>query len=296
MNKYGTMEITTVIGCNIRCMACPQEKMLKSYFHQNESRPSIMTMETFKKCIDSLPNDIRIDFSGMAEPWLNRNCSEMLSYVAEKGHPIAVYTTLVGMNFKDVDIIIKYNYEDFVIHVPDCAGNTKIPITDEYIEILKKLLSAKQCGGRQVISGISCHGKLHEKLSFLENVSDIYYINELHDRAGNVESEELELYTCKVNGQFRCIECGIDLNHNVLLPDGTVLLCCMDYGMKHIMGNLLNDSYEMILSGAEHERVARGMDSEKEDILCRKCYNARDIDGIYAEFRALRGRYKNTLK
>ena len=231
----------------------------------------------------------------MAEPWLNSNCSEMLSYAADKGHPIAVYTTLVGMNLEDVNTIFKYHYKDFVIHVPDRAGNTKVSITDEYIEILKKILGAEQYIGRQIISGISCHGELHEKVKFLEGTSGLYYINELHDRAGNVELGDLDLYTCNLRGQFRCIECGLDLNHNVLLPDGTVLLCCMDYGMKHIMGNLLRDSYDMILSGTEHERVIRGMNSEDEDILCRKCYNARDIDGIYAEFRASRERYQNLL-
>lgn len=296
MNKYGTLEITTVIGCNIRCTACPQERLLTAYFQQNKCRPSIMTMETFRKCIDALPNDIRIDFSGMAEPWLNSNCSEMLSYAAEKGHPIAVYTTLVGMKLEDVNTIFKYHYKDFVIHVPDCDGNTKMSITDEYMEILKKLFSAKQYIGRQIITGISCHGELHEKLKFLDGARDLYYIKELHDRAGNVETEDLDLYKCDLRGKFRCIECGLDLNHNVLLPDGTVLLCCMDYGMKHILGNLLTDSYDKILSGTEHDRVVRGMDSEREDILCRKCYNARDIDGIYAEFRALRERYQNILK
>ena len=80
MNRYGTLEITTVIGCNIRCRACPQERLLSSYFQQDKYRTSKMSIETFKKCIDSLPDDIRIDFSGMAEPWLNSACSEMLSY------------------------------------------------------------------------------------------------------------------------------------------------------------------------------------------------------------------------
>lgn len=296
MNRYGTLEITTVIGCNIRCRACPQERLLSSYFQQDKYRTSKMSIETFKKCIDSLPDDIRIDFSGMAEPWLNSACSEMLSYAAEKGHPIAVYTTLVGMGVEDVDIIFKYHYKDFVVHVPDSNGNSNILITDEYLEILKKLLSADQLIGRKIVSGISCHGKLHEKLQFLNKANGLYYINDLHDRAGNVETGTLDLFTCELRGPFRCIECGLDLNHNVLLPDGTVLLCCMDYGMRHIMGNLLKDSYDMILSGVEHEKVVQGMKSEDEDILCRKCYNARNIDGIYREFRAARERYQNLLK
>lgn len=294
--KNGTLEVTTVIGCNILCRACPQKLLLSSYFKKDKSRVSNMSMETFKQCIDQVPQDVRIDFSGMAEPWLNSHCSEMLAYAAEKGHPIAVYTTLFGMTLDDIDIIFKYHYTDFVLHLPDNEGNTKIPITEEYMKVIKKLLSSKKIIGRNIVTGVSCHGELHEELKFLENKENLYYIRDLHDRAGNVEAEDLKLHKCNIRGHFRCIESGIDLNHNVLLPDGTVVLCCMDYGMKHVLGNLLFDSYDTILSGSEHKKIVCAMDLENEDILCRKCYNARNIDGIYAEFKALRGRYQKLIE
>lgn len=60
----------------------------------------------------------------------------------------------------------------------------------------------------------------------------------------------------------------------MLLPDGTVVLCCMDYGMEHIMGNLLFDSYEDIINGREANKIRRNMAEETERILCRKCQYA----------------------
>jgi hypothetical protein len=41
-----------------------------------------------------------------------------------------------------------------------------------------------------------------------------------------------------------CIE---DLYHNVVLPNGDVSLCCMDYGLKHILGNIYEQEYEDII-------------------------------------------------
>ena len=35
-----------------------------------------------------------------------------------------------------------------------------------------------------------------------------------------------------------CAKTHTNLNENVLLPDGTVIMCCMDYGMTGVFGNL----------------------------------------------------------
>ena len=62
------------------------------------------------------------------------------------------------------------------------------------------------------------------------------------------------------------------MNNNILLPDGTVVLCCMDYGLKHILGNILTDTFEEIMDGEEMRKVKEGMNgNETLDILCRNC-------------------------
>lgn len=124
-------------------------------------------------------------------------------------------------------------------------------------------------------------GKIHPILRAVipENTR---LIANMHDRAGNLKSENVR---SKVNqGQITCINCGTDIHHNVLLPDGTVLLCCMDYGMKHVLGSLLEQSYEEILHSAEAERVRKGMSDEQEDILCRSCVNACNLQEVFHEY------------
>ena len=69
---------------------------------------------------------------------------------------------------------------------------------------------------------------------------DIPFADKMMNRAGNLEYEELETYNHK--GKLVCgngeIGNGEGWNSNIL-PNGTVVLCCMDYGREHILGNLL---------------------------------------------------------
>lgn len=62
-----------------------------------------MTLDTFKNIIDKLPDQYRIDFSGMSEPWVNPGCTDMLQYCFEKGRRVTVYTTLCDWTRADAD-------------------------------------------------------------------------------------------------------------------------------------------------------------------------------------------------
>ena len=72
-------------------------------------------------------------------------------------------------------------------------------------------------------------------------------------RAGNLANEK-EKYEGKqiVSRKSGSIMCSAapQLNHNVLLPNGDVVLCCMDYSIKHTIGNLLNDDYEKLFKSS----------------------------------------------
>jgi len=54
-------------------------------------------------------------------------------------------------------------------------------------------------------------------------------------------------------------ECKRSPTHeiNVMLPDGTVVLCCNDYGLKHCLGNLFNTRYEQLTREVDYELCHR---------------------------------------
>jgi hypothetical protein len=51
----------------------------------------------------------------------------------------------------------------------------------------------------------------------------------------------------------------------------------MDYGMKHVFGNLLSHSYEEVLNSPEAETVREAMIYGNEKILCNSCGFAEEL-------------------
>ena len=50
----------------------------------------------------------------------------------------------------------------------------------------------------------------------------------------------------------------------------------MDYGLKHILGNILEQSYEEIINGAEMTRIKRLANElgYTDELLCKSCNDA----------------------
>jgi len=249
----GRLEITTHIGCPLNCTDCPQA-LLKSKYRGRKT----MTLADYKKAIDKVPTDVRIDFSGMCEPFVNKHCTDMIIYAAEKGHPLALYTTLQGATLEDWVRIRKYQFEVVTIHLPDQEGRSHFKITDEYLEVL----NAWDC------MNYSCHGTVHEKVRpYMKPRNLITY---MHDRAGNVECRPHR--DIDPNRSLTCATSGKAMDHNVLLPDGTVIMCCMDYGMTGVFGNLFEQTYDEVLY-SEAATAMRNTLNQGESI-CRHCTNA----------------------
>jgi len=86
------LEITTNIGCFMKCVYCPQDKLLKAYKGEQ-----IMRMSTFMTMIEKVPEDVDIMFAGYSEPFLNPYCYAMMAYAQYLGHKVILYTTGVGL-------------------------------------------------------------------------------------------------------------------------------------------------------------------------------------------------------
>lgn len=271
-----TMQITTRIGCSVNCQYCPQDLLLKKYFQNDRKRESIMSIETFKKCLDKMPQNVRISFCGMSEPFLNSDCCKMIKMAYESGRTVELYTTLVGISKKAMEEIVEVPFGFVVLHVADKLGYAHIPLTDEYYELVEFVVNYKRKDGLPFINICNAQAEPDEKIAQI--CSGKYEIlTALHDRAGNLEDGSL-LGKNVPEGKIVCSLCGERLNHNNLLPDGTVLLCDFDYGMQHVLGNLKEQTYEELLSGNEWRKVRAGMKGDmSQNILCRKCSCANAV-------------------
>lgn len=253
----GRLEITTHIGCPINCLDCPQA-LLKSKYEGRKT----LDLEDYKRAISKVPEDVRIDFSGMCEPFVNKRCADMILYAAQKGHPIALYTTLQGATEEDLEKLKDVSYEVVTIHIPDKNGRSTFSVTDEYLALLEKWHA----------DFYSCHGTIDERvLPYID--PKVQVLTFMHDRAGNVGCRPHR--TIDPGIPIYCVTSERALNHNVLLPDGTVLMCCMDYGMVGVLGNLFEENYETVLASPKANWLREAFNGGES--ICRHCANAMRI-------------------
>lgn len=264
------IEVTTKIGCKINCKYCPQSVLIKKYFEGNPERTDVMDYELFKSCIQKTPEDTLVRFCGMSEPFLNPYCIKMMQYACGLGRKVDLFTTLVGLEIRDLEALVKLPVEWVNVHVADKHGYANIPLIEEYFEKLSILVNAKKADGTPFINVVSAQSEPHNRVMEICRDKFVVY-STLTDRAGNLSADGL-ISKGKIEGKISCSLCGEKLNHNILLPDGTLLLCCMDYGMRHVLGNLKEQSYEEIMGGAEVQNIRNGMvDDFSKRILCRTC-------------------------
>lgn len=258
--KDRSIEITTKIGCSNMCRFCPQELLIKKYL--SRTKKVILSFNDFKRFLSKVPKDVRIDFSGMVEPWLNKDCTKMLLYAYKNGYKkIAVFTTAVGMSVKDIEMIKSIPFDVFRVHLADGDDNTKIQITDEYINVVKKIFESN-------ISNIEfmTMGRLNKKLKKIIPSSFIRK-ERMMVRGGNNKF----MKSISNKGSITCRFTQWPQRY-VLLPNGDVLLCCMDYGLENVLGNLLVDKYDDLKRSEVFTNVLlRQWNSKFGDVICRHC-------------------------
>lgn len=269
--NFPTLEITTNIaekGCVVDCVFCPQRILEKSY----NSEKRVMTLNEFKTMIDKIPREVRITFAGFTEPWLNKYCTDMVLYAHERGHSVSAFTTAVGMTPEDVERLSVVPYAGnpnggFCLHLPDQEEFAKHPINSNYIRTIEKF---KELEHRfQNFYTMCMSENVHESV---RHIYPTAAIPTFWNRAGNLIGEaklKPELDKIKdrwksaiVSNEPKTCGCVEDLYHNVLLPNGDVSLCCMDYSLEYILGNLNKQDYDDIVP----------VPNTTYD-MCRKCEN-----------------------
>lgn len=231
------LEITTVSKCMIKCNFCPQQ-----IFQENYHGCKTLTLSDFKRVLSKVPKNVAIHFSGFAEPFLNPQCLDMMEHAHSEGYKIVLYSTLVGLKSNDVKRLRRCNPE-VILHLPDKLGNAKISVTDDYKKVLDAVLKT-----------------LH--------VTSFYVMDEnfiSNERAGLCSNAPKR----HVRGWFYCEKLLVP--QFVMLPNCDVVLCCMDYGLKHHLGNLLKHSWLEIVKSEEYQKIRANCFKSDGKVLCRSC-------------------------
>ena len=210
------LEITTKIGCSINCLKyCPQETIIKNY-----KGNTLMTLDQFKHFMKTVPTNLPIFFSGLCEPFLNPQTTDMIIWAHHQGHPISIFSTLTGLTPTNAERIISIPIDKFVLHLPDAYGNAKIPQTQDYFET------------RSIIE---------------TNVKHLEYMNMGWNFVSNCcEDMARGRVTTLKKGRRLCN--FLESPAYQLLPNGNVFFCCMVRGQTEMVGNLNEETYQDLVN------------------------------------------------
>jgi hypothetical protein len=185
----------------------------------------------------------------------------MVEWAAMRGHGVKVFSTLVGMSIADVSRLERIRPKRFVVHLADDGTFMKVRVDCKYLDVLKAVARL------QMEVTFMAIGPLHPKVSEIlpsEPVLGKCVIS----RAGNV-SRHIITPPAHLGGAIKCA--AERLYRNVLLPNGDVTLCCMDYGKAHVIGNLLETAYDQLHSGHRFQVVLDRMAGAPGPLICRTC-------------------------
>ena len=284
MRLKHNIEITPKVGCSNVCEYCPQSTLIKRYRERiGEDKDTMMSLETFKKCLSTIPKDIGINFTGYVEPFLNPDTADMILHAAERGYSVLLNTTLIGLKKEDWMRIRDIHFRELHIHLPSFSYDemigVKIPVeiyehngkkvkrlSEDYYDMLNFIIQNPGNGWGQYKNDYHCLGDLHPELSDLQNH---FYVGmrDINSRAMNILLEKKGKVPDEINIRGNCSR----VYQNVLLPDGSLSLCCQDYGLDEIMGNLLENTWEEYIN-SEHVKEVRKNGSD----LCDYCEEGLD--------------------
>ena len=300
MYNGANIEITTYIGCPLVCNYCPQDTLLSKYKGDNYTGKKIMSLDLFESMLSKIPKEVQILFSGYVEPWTNPACTDMFIHTLEEGYRVSVFTTLQGMAEDDADWIIdtirnRYDQMNIMcIHLPDkdmfMRGWKNTPV---YFNVLDKFFQFyNEKGGisypKLQAMTMDRHGEPHP------SIVERYGLKQLSggftgwNRAGSLNTEKNKVdegvMVAGVKNTFKN-GCGATpstyYNHQVLLPNGDVQICCMDYGLKNKLGNLNElEKWEDIFNTPEYKRIEElsNMAEYTDELICKSCDQACRIE------------------
>jgi len=274
----GNLEITTKVGCSNVCEYCPQTKLIKEYkkAKKRQSRDDkMMSVENFKKYISTVPTEIDFHFTGYVEPFDNPDCDELLMISHEKGHKVQLNTTLEGLTKEKFDRIKNLPFKTFIIHM---ASGTyyerigrKLPIKqdengfdvlrDDWLEMLEYVARNMPINFK-VLSHGGAHPKAVEILQKLvnEGVLGQEHISNLNistsTRSQNKAQDDKGIVRQKIPPQFNIRGKCSRIYQSVLLPNGRMGLCCQDYGLEHIVGDLSKQTWKEYRTAEYFRKIA----------------------------------------
>ena len=235
------LEISVQVGCGMMCDYCPQVEYIKRY-KTLFGKIDKLSYDIFLTMIDNIPIETVIHWTGFTEPLDCLDFPLIVKHLHERGHVQLISTTLYGKNSNQqffVDNITMFN-GGVSLHLPDNSDLMKGKFDNNYINyvdsVFKHLVNIRDISYSLFLIGSQFHAGIQSLIDRYsdqldsERIITAKYLNTRNDII-NPMDYNLRNSSSSISerGSFYCAYRR--LNQGVLLPNGTVVLCCQDYNI-----------------------------------------------------------------
>jgi len=281
------LEMSVQVGCGMMCGYCPQTEYIKRYKELFDKRHKL-SYEYFLSIVNNIPIGTVIHWTGFTEPFDSVDFELISRYLYDRGHKQLISTTLYGRKSSQsffVDNLIMFS-EGVSLHLPDESGLMKGSFDDKYVNyvdsVLKQLISIGEINYSLFLIGEKFHSKIELLLDgYLEQIPQekIIKAKYLNTRNKIVKPMEYNLLSSEdeqiKEGSFYCSYRR--LNQGVLLPNGSIVLCCQDYNLDMILGSLEEFSLDELYNIIEKDNDMANDFCSGNFYPCTKCEHYKNI-------------------
>ena len=267
--------------CNAACVMCPRELQTRS--------KRIMSFDLYEKLINEISqyNHIveRVHMHNFGEPLLDKRLAERIKLAKDHGINHVYFVTNASLlNENNALNLIESGLDEFKISfyganestynsiMIDLDFNTTLNNIKNFFELRKSLQASKPKVVLQLIPQSLNDANLEKEWV---NLFKEYLDDEIGDRLNYYElhnfgdgRDYVEIGNQKIRNT-----CKFPWNVMVILQDGSVTACCLDYDGKIVLGNVNEQSIYDIWHGEKYRKIRKDFKklNYRDYEPCQKC-------------------------
>ena len=271
-NEIQSLEVSVKAGCGLMCTYCPQDKYISNYKSKYPDYSKNLSLEIFETAMNNVSKDTHIWWSAFTEPLDSKYFPIFCKHLINNGYNQSISTTLSGTKKSVKWFLDNMNiFSKITFHLPDNEGLMNCKVDDDYIKNLRLALNGPHGEGWPNKSFMTkstiflIGNSLEKKVESVVNEfvregkfdkSRILKAKILNTRNSTISTQEINLEhisfrskpdlnnLVKKQEEFYCAYRR--LNQGVLLPNGEVSLCCQDFSLEYILGDLKTEKLETL--------------------------------------------------
>jgi len=280
INKFKLSDLMVSIEpsniCNARCVMCPYSKMIR--------KKEIMSMDFFKKIADDcLSNGIKnFNFNFYNEPFLDPLIFERIKFLKSKGARVQFFSNASVVDKEKAKQILDSGLDEIIFSIDSIKKKNYELIrkgldfnitTKNILELIKQrkilCLNKPKIKLNYVEQKLN-QGELKKFQSFWADKVDKIYISRDDQR-----NKEPRYYRNgnNIKSDFPCLRIWSEL---IVMSNGKVPLCCVDYDGEIILGDFNKQTLKEIWNNNIFKRIRKlHLDFKADQVpLCKKCLNS----------------------